>query len=177
MPKQATITRETILEGALAYVKSEGIESITARKLSAYLNCSTQPIYSYFQNMEVLRDEIYAFVLNKLKLEMHKESEDPYMQLGLGIVMFAKKEPELFRLLYFTNRKRKLNLDSVVEVIKSDEHVSKKFGDDIKLLHDHLSVYTHGLACFVMDQPTLFDEETIKSMLTTASIAFGKELA
>ncbi|MBN2795750.1 MAG: TetR/AcrR family transcriptional regulator [Clostridia bacterium] len=174
MAKKQVITAEYILKGALEYIKTSGIEQITARKLADYLSCSTQPIYSYFENLDILKEKIIQEIYNAMNEEMLKESEDPFLQLGLGVVTFAKKHPEWFRSLYFSHKKSKMNLETIRGRIEKNEYVVEN-KINVESLHRHLTIYTHGLACLVMDQPTLYSEDEIVKMIRTAAQAFGRE--
>ena len=55
MARKKTITRDQILEAAYTVVSTEGFSRFTARNIAAKMNCSTQPIYLEFQNMEDLK--------------------------------------------------------------------------------------------------------------------------
>ena len=45
MARKETITKEDIIQAAFEILQEEGIEQVTARKLAAKANCSTQPIF------------------------------------------------------------------------------------------------------------------------------------
>ena len=54
MARKITITKEFIVNTAFLMAKQEGIEQVTARKLAAKAECSTQPIFRLYNNMEEL---------------------------------------------------------------------------------------------------------------------------
>lgn len=54
MPPKCKFTREEIIQAALDIARSEGAASITARLLGAKLGSSSKPIFSVFENMELL---------------------------------------------------------------------------------------------------------------------------
>lgn len=58
MPAKRIITREMIIEKALEIAKEKDFSFINARLLAKELNCSTQPIYWSFKNMDDLKKNI-----------------------------------------------------------------------------------------------------------------------
>jgi AcrR family transcriptional regulator len=49
MPPKVRITKEDIINAAIEIVRKDGAQAINARNLAAYLNCSTQPVFSNFK--------------------------------------------------------------------------------------------------------------------------------
>ena len=62
MPPRKRIFREDILKAAVHLVQQEGASALSVRNIAKELNCSTQPIYSQFESMETLRDELMAYI-------------------------------------------------------------------------------------------------------------------
>ena len=60
MARKETITKEDIIQAAFEILQEEGIEQVTARKLAAKANCSTQPIFRVYRNMEELTEELFG---------------------------------------------------------------------------------------------------------------------
>ena len=55
MPPKVKITKEDIIKTAIDIVRDKGADAINARNIASVLNCSTQPIFSNFDNMEELK--------------------------------------------------------------------------------------------------------------------------
>ena len=74
MPPKAKVTGESILQAAVALVREKGVEALNARSLAAAIGCSTQPIFSNYESMEDLRDDVmgeaYHLYQGLLKEEM-----------------------------------------------------------------------------------------------------------
>lgn len=108
MSRTPTITRDAILEAAVALVREEGHEHLNARALAARLGCSTQPVLYCFETMDELRQETYAaadqlhtaFLMQGIDAD---GPDDPLLLLGLNYVRFAREEPHLFRFLFQTD--------------------------------------------------------------------------
>ena len=59
MPPSIKITREDIITASMDLVREQGTEGLTTRALAKKLNCSTQPIFSNFPNMESLNKIVF----------------------------------------------------------------------------------------------------------------------
>ena len=51
MPPKPKVTKQQILEGAVALVREKGAGALTAKALAARLGCSTQPIFWQYAGM------------------------------------------------------------------------------------------------------------------------------
>ena len=67
MARKETITKEDIMQAAFEILQEEGIEQVTARKLAAKANCSTQPIFRVYKNMEELTEELFGKHVNSFR--------------------------------------------------------------------------------------------------------------
>lgn len=59
MARKESVTKSDILEAAFSILQEEGIEQVTARKLAARANCSTQPIFRIYKNINELIEELF----------------------------------------------------------------------------------------------------------------------
>ena len=48
----AKIKKEDLIKGSIKIIRNKGIESLSARNLAKICECSTQPIFRLFENME-----------------------------------------------------------------------------------------------------------------------------
>ena len=60
MAPKVKISKEKIIEAAISLIRNGGVEAVNARTLAATLGCSTQPIFSNFETMEALQNEVLA---------------------------------------------------------------------------------------------------------------------
>jgi AcrR family transcriptional regulator len=65
-----------ILKTAFAIVREEGIENLNARNIARRLNSSTQPVFSFFENMAELKTAVFqmaeryhAAIYQKIKVD------------------------------------------------------------------------------------------------------------
>lgn len=57
MPKQR-ITKQMILDVAFNLAREKGYEQVVVKNIADEIGCSVQPIYSYFENMESLKEAV-----------------------------------------------------------------------------------------------------------------------
>lgn len=105
MARKKTITRDQILNAAYEVVAENGFSKFTARNIATQMNCSTQPIYLEFKNMEDLKQELIKSVLEKLSDEVlsKEQTGDSLVDLGLNYIEFAHKENNLYKSLFMEN--------------------------------------------------------------------------
>lgn len=102
MARKKEIFKQKILEVAYKMAIENGVDSLTARKVAEAADCSTQPIYLEFKNMNDLRHQVLEMIQEKLKSSVFEESfvGDPLIDLELSYIYFAAKHPQLFRAMY-----------------------------------------------------------------------------
>ena len=108
MPARERITREQIIEAALALVRREGGEALSARSLSRELHCSTQPIFRCFSSMEEVRaavlERIHENYLAYMAAACAESPYPAYKASGLAYIRYAGDEPNCFRMLFMRGR-------------------------------------------------------------------------
>lgn len=107
MPPSVRFSREAVLNAAYQLIRREGTAALNARSVAKELGGSTQPIFRLFANMEDLRASVIAQALevwkSNLRLRM-QNSAFPYLSIGMCFLLFARDEPELFKLLFMRDR-------------------------------------------------------------------------
>jgi AcrR family transcriptional regulator len=101
MPPQNAFTREMFIEAAFKVVRAKGIEQLSARSLARELHCSTMPIYSYLKSMTQLKENLEQKAVDLLlAYQTTRRTHSPFLDMGLGYVLFARNEKYLFRFLF-----------------------------------------------------------------------------
>ena len=174
MPPLIKIQRNDIINKAFELLKAEGIDSINARRIANSLNCSVQPIFSIFKNM----DDLKSCVLNKVEeyfynfiSNLFDDSIPKYKQVGINYIKFAKEEPILFKILFLEkNNSNKSLLESDTEsfkIIKSFIASSTKLDKaDVDDFHFQMWIFTHGLACLVASSNYKLSDDDISKLLS-----------
>ena len=58
MPPKAKFTREQIIQAGLDIIREHGMESLSARALGTKLGSSARPVFTVFQSMEEVQEEV-----------------------------------------------------------------------------------------------------------------------
>jgi AcrR family transcriptional regulator len=179
MPRKPKITREAILDSAFRLTREHGIGYVTAKSLSADLGCSTQPIYWVFDSMDSLKKEVVRMANDLYNVYFHKEHEglDPLKAVGVNYILFAQEEPNLFRLLFMTDREKDISIFKSTLDDNKKEYISLIM-DDLKFSEEEANqyyvtmwIFTHGIATMIVTNLTAFTTEEIGTLLTFVSKA------
>ena len=171
MPPKVKITKEDIINASLDMVRQNGADAINARRLAAYLDCSTQPIFSNFANMDELRlavidkaNELYNGYLTR---EIDEQKYPAYKASGIAYIRFAREEKELFKLLFMRDRTDEnyaLPLDDfVANLVKNATGLS---GDEASLFHFRMWACVHGIATMLATGYFELDWDIISKTIT-----------
>lgn len=102
MARKKEIDKQRILDAAYKLAVRGGIESLTARNIAKAVNCSTQPIYLEFENMQDLRNQVLARISDELKSNTLQQNftGEPLIDLDLSYLYFVKEHVDLFRAMF-----------------------------------------------------------------------------
>lgn len=186
MPPKAKFTKEQITRAALEIVRTENMESLTARALAKKLGSSACPVFTVFENMEAVQNAVREAVREVYKGYVEKGlSESPaFKGVGTQYIRFAVNEPKLFQILFMSEQAELPDLGHVLPVI--DESYDKilasiitEYGveaDQAETLYRHLWIYTHGIASLCATKMCRFTGEEISGMITEVFIALLSKL-
>lgn len=172
MPPKAKFSREEIIDAAVALVKAEGAGALTARALGARLGASSSPVFSMFQNMEQVQQEVLSaanrLYQSYLKADMESGIYPPYKASGMGYIRFAKEEPQLFKLLFMRDRSREApqqdeDIQPLIALIQKNTGLSR---EDASLFHLEMWVYVHGIASMIATAYLDWDMDLVSRVLT-----------
>jgi AcrR family transcriptional regulator len=113
-PKAITFNSGAVLAAALEVVRKDGWDALTARSVAGCLGASVAPVYSAFGSMESLLRETLVRIRALLQdYTSRSYTELPFLNIGAGIVSFARDEPYFFQALF---QKRHGSQDIVEDV-------------------------------------------------------------
>lgn len=165
MPPQRRIFRQDILQASVNVVRRQGEHALSVRNIAKELNCSTQPIYSVFENVEALRTELTAYVREHY---LRGEAES-YKEVALSFLHFARSEKNLFRLVYLRQRA----CGETMFEDPNEEQTIRKLSSHLELplktaaeLHRRMQYYCYSMAVMMATGYLDFTEEEISGELT-----------
>ena len=101
MVRKRVFNRDEIVEAALNVVARNGLDALSARRVAEELGSSTAPVYSNFKCMDALQEAVKkSAVRNLLHYTQRPVSQDPFRNIGLGVLAFARDWPRLYSALF-----------------------------------------------------------------------------
>jgi hypothetical protein len=190
MPEKRFSTTD-IIEAAFNVIRKHGWGKCTARAIAQGLGASTMPIYSVLKSMKNLEDEIAKKASDVLiTYQTRKWSGFGFLDMGVGYVMFAQEEKELFRMMYYKkpgqeddkDRQKKYRgyvFDVLMDRLEHEEIMSGLSTDQRKEVLNKMWVFSHGLAMLinngVIDPMT--EHEITHFLMDTGSLIITGEMA
>lgn len=175
MPPKPKFTKEEIVAAALKLVSEKGIEALTARELGVRLGSSARPIFTVFNSMEEVQEEVRAAALKRFESYAEKAMHytPVFKQVGMQMILFAMEEPKLYQLVYMSENAGATDFEGItqrlgdvaqlcVDVIQRDYGLSEK---DAKALFEHVWIYTFGIGALCATGMCRFSQEEIIQML------------
>ena len=147
MARKVTFEKDYIIEKSVDFIKEKGIDKLSARELTKYIGCSTQPIFRLYDNMDIYKKDLKK-VLTKDYDDFSKQfidKENYFLSINYAYAMYAKKENSMFKALFIsdlsdkTDKNKKVLINSLMEEYNISEAKAKSVYRDV-------SIYTKGLA-------------------------------
>jgi hypothetical protein len=187
MPPKPKFTTEELITTAFNLVRAEGMSALTARTLGMKLNSSARPIFTVFQNMEELHQEVIKAAKRLYASYIQKGLTQSIAFRGVGsqYIQFAINEPKLFQLLFMEEQAEVPTLSGVLPLIDESydlilASIQDGYGVDeasAQNLYQHLWIYTHGIATLCATKMCRFTEEELQRMMTDIFISLLKNAA
>ncbi len=167
MPPSTRITKKVILDKALEIVENNGMDAINARNLALALDCSVQPIYYQFKNMNELKSELikYAYEFYEEYINNSKTHDLKYLSSGVAYIKFAKEKKNLFNLLFMRRRKEIIEDPTIDYVYKVAMEKTGLTLEQAKDFHFNMWIYVHGIATMIYTELVNFTDQEIESLL------------
>ena len=171
MPPKTKVTRELIVSSATELVRSYGADALNARALAAALGCSTQPIFSNYESMQALLDDVageaYHLYQGILREEIASGRYSPYKANGMAYIRFAIEEKSLFKLLFTSDRAEEEKgffeeWAPLIEIIRRKTGLTEA---EAELFHLEMWGTVHGIASMIASSYLALDRERISRIL------------
>ncbi len=175
MPPKVQITKEKIIEGGLALIRSEGADALNVRRIAAELQCSTQPIMYQFSSVDKLMAAIYSAAdefHSEYIMNVDFSDGDPMLSIGLKYIRFAAEEKHLFRFLFqsdkfsnggFAELIGAEGLSPIFEILQKEADIT---AEQSKEAFAALFLTVHGIASLLANNSMEYDEKYYEHVLT-----------
>lgn len=176
MPPKPNNTKEEIAKAALEIIKEEGIAALTARKLGKRLNTSASSIFTVLPNMEAVKMAAREFALAEFKgyISDFREYTPAFKRIGVMMVSYGVREPELFKLLFMQEHKSEIGFaaslkdlddipDTCMELIQKDYGMTR---EESGLMFEQLWIQAYGLGSMCAMRVIRLSDEEISRRLS-----------
>ena len=167
MAPKKKFTKQQIIDAATDIAKKEGMSNITIRKVADHLGSSIAPIYVNFQNVEELLEAVMEKI-NELSFQLLEEvkSGQPFHDIGVASLRFAKEYPVLFRDFVMNQSRFMDNYDQgmgqeMIKQMKGDKNLEGFSDEELMTILLKMRIFTSGLSIMVAGGmlPEEFNEE------------------
>ena len=184
MAPKNKFTRKEMVAAAVRVVQKRGAAALTAKSLAEELGTSTQPVFTCFGTMEALKAEVYVAAERLFDEYLTKGLKEKLSFLGFGsqYIRFARKEPELYRLLFLMRpddvgsgafaamrHMQELVRPSLVEIYHISAQEADRYFRDLWLV-------VHSLATLIVTGDCPYSDREIGQILTGFSISVFKAI-
>ena len=179
MPPKPKFTKEEMTAAALDFVSKNGLEELTTRRLAQVMGSSARPIFTLFDTMDDLVAEVRRAAMERFSAYAQREltghSDMPELKrFGMRMIMFAMREPNLYRLLFMKEKDNASNFYGMfgelgetanicIDVIVRDYHMEE---ERAKALFEQMWIYTYGVATLCATGMCHFSAAEISELLT-----------
>lgn len=182
MPRKSKFSKEEIARHALKIVEDRGMETLTARELAKSLGTTVAPIFVHYPSMDELKRDIriQAQEIFHEYVRRGLDEEIPFLGVGMQYVSFAREKPELYYLLFLSDRGKKshcameelenaqgLVRESLQNIYNMDEVTADRYFRDLWLV-------AHSIATLLVTGGCSYTKEEIRSILTEFSLSLCK---
>lgn len=150
MARPGKVTPSEIEDAAYALVRAGGLDALTARGVADALGVSTQPVYSAWGSMAVLKARVTERIEQQIGafLGQPEPGVPPLLSLGLRTLRLAYEEPTLFALT--ADRMRQVFRESppppLLHAMRADPRLARASDAELAHLNALLWIVTQGLA-------------------------------
>lgn len=180
MPPKPKYTKEEIVNAAYELTREKGIDAVVAREVGKRLNTSSSPIFTVWNSMEELREEVWKLAKQKYQEYMEGifEYTPAFKEFGMRWVGFAAEEPNLYRLLFLSRRDThnpfvRFRQDFENIIIPLVEEIRKTFElsrEDAEDLLNQMITFSNGIAAFAITDADSFSREAVSDSLSQVCI-------
>lgn len=189
MSAKILIKKEDLVKGAVKIIRNKGIEELSARNLAKVCNCSTQPIFRLFKNMDDVKETVYndVYEIHNKYLSESQTHQVPFIGVGLSYIEFATKEKNLFKFLFMSSNSKNNNIldmsntdngKNYIEMIQKSTGLSE---NSSKQIYINTWLIIHGIASMMATTNSKLSLTEIETIIFDAfkgyrQILMNKEL-
>jgi len=184
MVRKTVFNREDVVKAGLAVMDREGVKNLSARRVAEEMGASTAPVYSNFANMDDLIKAVkQAAVSLLLDLTLRKHTENAFLNMGVGVLEFARQHPLLYGALFLqTNDECEAGPGVMLELLERMAvlpDLDQLMPVERIILLRKVATFTHGLATHICSglPPTIRWEDLLLMLEEVGAAILADALA
>ena len=184
MAPRNKFTREEMTEAAIQVIREYGYSALTAQRIAEVLGTSTRPIFTSFETMGKLKDEVYAGALRIYDgyVNAGLKEKIPFFGVGMQYIRFAREEPELYRFLFLNRSEDKKHsaisaMQHLQKIVRPTlEKVYRITAKEADIYFRDLWLAAHSLSVLIVTGDCPYSDREIGEILTGFSISIFKSV-
>ncbi len=155
MGPKVKFTKEQVINAAFEIAKSEGIDSVTMKKIAQKMGSSVAPIYVNFKNVNELTEALINRIFSiSQQLLIEESTGNPFYDIGRASLRFADEYKVLFRDMIMKSNGYKKSYDEkmtpvLIDEMKKDPELKDFTDEELKTILLKVSVFQMGLSVMV----------------------------
>lgn len=170
MPPKSKTSKEDILNASFLIARKKGITEVNARSIAKQLNCSTQPLFRIYQNMNELKEDLIEKIYQYYREFTERYSDDDELfRVSYAYIEFARKEKNLFKAVYVSDVGGTRSLSQVITSTYNQNIIQKMVKQyqiteaKANQVFRDVRFYSHGIASYILvDSISLSDQEVVE---------------
>lgn len=180
MPRKPKYTKEELVDTAVAIIREEGEESLSARNLVKRLGTAPATIFTHFPSMDALEEALTnkARAIYNVYVDRGLSKNPPFKGFAIEHVKFSQEEPNLYSFLFL----RPKTTSTLSEVMEREGHRDLLVGEAMRVfgcdrstaedVYENLVIYMFGLASMCSKGLCSFSEEELAKKFGLAAAGF-----
>ena len=177
MGPKIKFTKEQIIEAAFEIARTEGIDSITMRKVAKKMGSSVAPIYVNFENVDELNKALIERITSiSRQLLTEENTGNPFSDMGNASLRFAMEYSVIFRDLLAKGNKYMQGYDEkmmpvLVEEMQKDPELKGFTVDELKTILLKMRIFQLGLSMMAANSllPKEYNKQDMMDILSSTA--------
>jgi len=177
MGPKVKFTKEQIIDAAFEIARTEGIESITMRKIAEKMGSSVAPIYVNFKNVDELNEALMERIISiSRQLLMEENTGNPFHDMGNASLRFAMEYSVIFRDFVIKSSKYMQGYDEkmipvLIEEMKKDPDLKDFTIDELKTILLKMRIFQLGLSMMAANNllPKEYNKQDLMDILSSTA--------
>ncbi|MGN0403087.1 MAG: TetR/AcrR family transcriptional regulator [Acetatifactor sp.] len=180
MPPKPKYTKSEIIHTAFEMTREAGIDSVVARAVGKRLGTSSSPIFTFFGNMNELKEEVERLARHRFREYMLDilDFTPAFKEFGMRWVRFAAEEPNLYRLLFLSQHNSgsllqqfQLNFEDILVSMVKEIMTEFQLGEAASLdLLSQMLIFANGISVLMLSNAGDISEESVSYSLSKMCI-------